>query len=155
MVKDPWLKITKKKRRLDLYSGKSLVKSYRIVLGQNPSGDKIKEGDGRTPEGEFYICTKNPKSKYHCFMGISYPDTEDAERGLDVGLIDRGHYHQIMEAHKGRGCPPWDTPLGGDIGLHGGGTNRTRTRGCIGLKNKDIEELYQTLQFGDKVVIEK
>ena len=123
-----------------------------VVLGKNP-GDKQREGDMSTPEGEFYICYKNPDSKYHRFLGLSYPNVEDAERGLREGLIARAEHNAICEAMAERRCPPWKTALGGEVGLHGPCPNKTWTHGCIAMSAEQIEVLYQWLKLGDTVTI--
>src|SRR5688572_19895605 len=79
-LRDPSVVIKKKERVLELYDGDKLVKTYEMVLGFAPAGDKRREGDGRTPEGEFYIFTKNPKSQFHLSLGLSYPSIDDARR---------------------------------------------------------------------------
>src|SRR4051812_45682839 len=66
---DPQIVVKKSKRQLMLYAGDQLVRSYRIGLGFNPVGDKSREGDGATPEGEFYVFTKNIESKFYLSLG--------------------------------------------------------------------------------------
>ncbi|MBC7920840.1 MAG: hypothetical protein H7Z75_07075, partial [Ferruginibacter sp.] len=51
----PKIVVIKSKRRLRLYSNNKLVRTYRVGLGFNPVDDKVKEGDGTTPESDFYI----------------------------------------------------------------------------------------------------
>ncbi len=149
----PCLIIHKARRQMELYDGDRLAKTYRIALGLNPGDDKRKEGDGCTPEGEFYICTKNDRSRFHLFLGLSYPNEEDAERGLRAGLISKEEHDQISEALGNRRRPPWDTRLGGEIGIHGGGADSHWTQGGIALENKDIEELFLLVNIGDPVTI--
>ncbi len=81
----PEIVIRKKQRVLEVYDSGKLIKSFTIVLGFQPVGDKEVEGDGKTPEGEFYVFTKNAKSKFHLSLGLSYPSKEDAERGFAKG----------------------------------------------------------------------
>ncbi len=148
----PHVIVTKHLKRLVLYEGGEEVLCIPVVLGKNPA-DKQREGDLATPEGEFFICCKNPERKYHRFLGLSYPNVEDAERGLRDGLITPGDAAQIREA-IGRGeRPPWKTPLGGEIGLHGPCPNVTWTHGCIGMSVDEIERLYGLLEIGDRVTI--
>ena len=144
--------ITKHRRELVLYDGKTRVWNIPVVLGRNPA-DKEREGDLATPEGEFYICYKNPASKYHRFLGLSYPNIEDAERGLRTGLITPAEAEQIRQAITQRKCPPWKTALGGEVGLHGPCPNVTWTHGCIALPVEWIERLYDWLQIGDPITI--
>ena len=61
-LREPSIVIRKKDRVLELFDAGRLIKSYTIVLGFAPDGDKEIEGDGKTPEGEFYLFTKNPAS---------------------------------------------------------------------------------------------
>ena len=152
-LKDPRIVIFKSKRQLELYSDGAVVRTYRVGLGLNPVDDKQKEGDRATPEGEFYIFTKNPKSAYHLSLGISYPNIEDAERGLREGLITRAQHDQIVNAIKKRVAPPQYTALGGLIYIHGNGAASDWTWGCIALENEDIKELYRSVERGTPVTI--
>lgn len=144
--------ITKKDGTLRLYDGDNLVRTVPVVLGRNPA-DKEREGDLATPVGEFYVCYRNPNSRYHRFLGISYPNLEDAERGRQASLINETEYEQIRTAIAAGTCPPWKTGLGGEVGLHGPSPNVTWTHGCIAMDRDQIEQLYDLLQLGDEVVI--
>ncbi len=145
--------ITKSERRLDLYSGDGIVGSYLIALGFAPKGDKEKEGDGRTPEGEFYVCAKNPESKFGPSLSVSYPSTEDAERGLRDGLITKEIHDLIVDAIAAGKAPPMKTALGGEICIHGGGTQNDWTQGCVGLEEDDMADLYQAVVVGTPISI--
>jgi murein L,D-transpeptidase YafK len=146
--------VAKGKRQLTVFRGEKEMKSFPIVLGAKAGEDKQREGDGRTPEGTFYVCEKNEKSKYYLFVGLSYPNEEDAERGLRDGLITAGERDAIVQAIEEQRKPPWYTKLGGEIGLHGGGTAWDWTEGCVGLDNGDMLELYALMRMGTTVVIE-
>jgi len=137
---------------LAVYEGDREVLSAPVVIGRNPA-DKQKEGDLATPEGEFYVCYKNPDSKYHRFLGLSYPNNEDAERGLRDGLISQAEHDAICAAIAERRCPPWKTALGGEVGLHGPCPNVTWTHGCVAMDVKLIEQLYEWISLGDAVSI--
>lgn len=147
--------INKERRRLNLYSGMRLIKSYPISLGFDPENDKEKEGDGRTPEGIFYVCSKNPASSFFLSLGISYPNIEDAERGLREGIITKAQYNKIVHAMKREARPPWFTGLGGAIFIHGGGVDWDWTAGCIAMENRHIRELFRAVSVGTPVIIEK
>ena len=149
----PRVVIHKARRELWLYEGETFLKLYPVALGTNPVEDKRKEGDGCTPEGDFYVCTRNERSRYHLFLGLSYPNSEDAERGKESGLISNVEYNRIRETNDAKGRPPWDTRLGGEIGIHGGGTASDWTLGCIAMSNEDIEELFMFLDIGSPVTI--
>ena len=143
----------KAERRLFLYDGKKLVKTYRIGLGLSPEGDKVRQGDRRTPEGDFYIFTKNDKSAFYLSLGVSYPNAPHADRGLRDGLITRSQHDAIMRALKLKRTPPQNTRLGGDIYIHGRGAGSDWTWGCVALEDNDIRELFDTISVGTPVTI--
>lgn len=150
---NPKIIVFKSKRRLELYSNGELVRAYRIGLGTNPVGDKVRQGDRRTPEGQFYVCIKNSKSNYYLSLGLSYPNEEAAERGLREGLINRAKYKEILDAIKRRRTPPQNTALGGEIFIHGHGSDDDWTWGCVALDNRNIKELFEAVPLGTNVVI--
>ena len=150
---DPRIVVLKSKRQLKLYSEGSLVRVYKVGLGLNPVDDKKRQGDRATPEGDFYIFTKNSKSAYYLSLGISYPNVEDAERGLRDGLISRAQHDEIVRAIKRKTAPPQNTELGGDIYIHGNGAGSDWTWGCVALENENIRELYDAVSVGTPVTI--
>ena len=150
---DPRIVVLKSKRELKLYSDGSLVRTYKVGLGLNPVDDKKRQGDRATPEGEFYIFTKNNKSAYYLSLGLSYPNNEDAERGLRDGLISRTQHDAIVKAIRRKTAPPQNTELGGDIYIHGNGASSDWTWGCVALENENIRELYDAVRVGTPVTI--
>lgn len=149
----PRIVIYKGERKLELYSDKTLIKTYRFGLGFSPVTDKVREGDGATPEGDFYIFVKNNKSAYYLSLGISYPNAEDAVRGLRDGLITKAQHDAIVEAIRKQVAPPQYTKLGGLIYIHGHGAKSDWTWGCVALENEDIKELYDAVSVGTPVTI--
>ena len=152
-MENPRVVINKGARTLEVFDGSDLVKTYKIALGSEPKGDKEKEGDGKTPEGEYSIFIKNPKSSYYLSLGISYPNVDDADRGLKSREITKEVYDQIVKASEKGEAPPQKTPLGGEIYIHGNGNLVDWTAGCIAMTNVDIKELFTALPIGTKVVI--
>jgi murein L,D-transpeptidase YafK len=152
-LKEPRLVITKSKRSLEVFDGKKLVKSYKMVLGFDPKREKETEGDGRTPEGDFYVFTKNPESRFHLSLGVSYPGKEDAERGLKQGLVTQAEHDEIVAAIAEQRMPLQKTNLGGEIYIHGGGTASDWTDGCVALDNDQMTELFDAIPVGAKVTI--
>lgn len=147
------LVVLKSKRTLQLFDAGKLTKTYKVVLGQQPVAVKRKEGDLATPEGDYYICTKNPQSRFHLSLGISYPGPRDAVRGLREKLITQAEHDAIVKACKAGKIPPWNTALGGEVFVHGGGTSCDWTWGCVALDNADIEELYRLIPVGTPITI--
>lgn len=159
--------IVKAQRRLELWNGGQLIKTYQVALGANPVGAKSREHDGRTPEGHFRICTRNAtNSAFHIFLGLSYPGVPDAARGVNSGVLSWREYTLINRRLASRGAPLWDTRLGGWVGIHGGtgspfaqkqAQKRGRldwTAGCIALTDREIEELYSATKMGTPVWIQ-
>lgn len=153
-LENPQIIIRKKERKLFLFDGERLIKTYKIALGFEPIGDKARESDGKTPEGEFYVAIKNPKSKYFLSLGLSYPNLKHAARGLKAGLISQEEYEEITKAHREKRLPNQKTQLGGEIYIHGGDTLWDWTQGCAALKNRDVEEIFAAVRIGTKVFIE-
>lgn len=148
------IRIKKNERCLELHKDGELLKTYRVGLGFTPVGKKKREGDGKVPEGEYYICTKNEQSKFTLFLGLSYPNKIDAEEGLKTGLISEEEHDRILKANEERRRPDWETDLGGKIGIHGKGSAFDWTAGCVALDDEDIRDLWQYMEIGDAVYIE-
>jgi murein L,D-transpeptidase YafK len=147
------IEIHKSDRRLLVVRDSEILHEYRIGLGFSPTGHKEREGDGRTPEGDYVVCVRNPESRYHLSLGLSYPNADDAARGLAAGVISQEQHGAILSALAEGGRPPWDTHLGGEIYIHGNGSGRDWTLGCIALDNADMDELYALIPVGTPVSI--
>jgi murein L,D-transpeptidase YafK len=151
--------VAKQARTLSLLREDRVERNYPIALGRNSAADKSVEGDHATPLGEFYICAKNPRSRYFLSLCISYPNAEDGERGLAAGLIAAEEYAEILEAIRAKRMPPQHTRLGGEIYIHGRGTAKRGigevdwTRGCIALDDADMQHLYDHVALGTPVSI--
>lgn len=146
------LLINKTERLLQVLDGAEVIRSYEIAVGSEPVGNKEVEGDAKTPEGEFYIFTKNPQSNFFLSLAISYPDSAAAQRGLRENLISVEESQAIIKANAERKIPPQKTKLGGEIYIHGGG-NFKPTKGCIALINEEMRELYDLIPVGAAVKI--
>lgn len=155
--------VSKTERTLSLTSKDRLIKTYHIDIGDAGLGDKQRQGDHKTPEGEFYITQRLTMDPRDEFLGtrwfrLSYPNMEDAERGLATGMINQTTHDQIIDAIAQGNTPPQYTALGGGIGIHGGATEALGndwTFGCIGMTDSDIEEFFNDVPVGTKVIIEK
>ncbi|SRR5258708_4226580 len=146
--------IKKSLRLLTVYRNGSQVRQFSIVLGNSPIGPKESHGDGKTPEGNYYICTRNEKSKFHLFLGLSYPNLEDTRNAFAKNLITEEENNSIISSQSRGVRPPWDTALGGEVGIHGHGIEGDWTAGCIAVDNIVIEELWDLCPLGTPVLIE-
>ena len=132
--------VEKKKRKLELYREQTLIASYDVALGANPTGHKQREGDGKTPEGVYKINARNPDSAFHLSLHISYPNEAD------------------RAAAGARGENP-----GGLIVIHGGSrliddhTGQLRladwTEGCVAVTDDEIEEIWSRVPTGTPIEI--
>ena len=147
------LKIFKSIRTLELYGDGVLLGRFKIALGGSPEGDKKQEGDSKTPEGQYFICTRNNRSRFTLFLGLSYPNIEDGKRGLENGLINNETFDIIKRSIENDQQPPWNTPLGGAVGIHGKGNSYDWTLGCVALSDEDITILWDYTPLGTMVEI--
>ncbi len=126
--------VQKSQRRLYLLHEEEILRSYEFALGFAPEGHKQFSGDGRTPEGYYYVNRRNPNSAYHLSIGVSYPNRQD----------------RAFAASQGR------SP-GGDIFIHGTpdgySTEEDWTAGCIAVTNQAIEEIYAMVKDGTPIFI--
>jgi murein L,D-transpeptidase YafK len=132
--------VYKAKRLMELHSQGQLVKSYRISLGDNPSGHKVQEGDERTPEGSYVIDYRNEHSGYHRSLHISYPNRQDRENARKLG-VDPGGLIMIHGLPNGYGLAK---------ALF---TTRDWTDGCIAVTNEQIEEIWRLVKDGTPIVL--
>ncbi|MEJ2554375.1 MAG: L,D-transpeptidase [Gammaproteobacteria bacterium] len=157
----PWVMIDVAKQTLSILKGNHIEKIFRnISVGRNGYTLDHHEVDGKTPLGVFHVAWINPNSRFHMFFGLDYPNRQYAEAALSHNLIDYATYTAINQAIYHGDLPPQDTPLGGNIGIHGiGHGNRfihettNWTEGCVALTNKQIDQLARWITLGTKVVI--
>lgn len=145
--------VKKSERLLELWQGGGLVDSFSIGLGWEPEGHKQIEGDGKTPEGEYYVCVRNSNSSFYLSLGVSYPNKEDATTALEDGRIDRVTYERIVRAIDNGQCPDWNTALGGAIMIHGCGGSSDWTAGCVAVDNEVMDMLFDYCPIGTKITI--
>ena len=139
-VKVDFILVEKAERRLTLFAKDKKIRTYKIALGRKPEGPKFEEGDQRTPEGSYIIDARNPDSKFHLSLHISYPNKIDSELAFMAGLIS-----------------------GGSIMIHGAGEEyewmgkfhsvRDWTDGCIAVTNEEIEEIWNLVPIGTPIKI--
>ena len=153
----PTIYVDKSERSLGYYVGGKLAQTasgpacFPISLGFDPVGTKVQRGDGKTPEGTYHITHRNPASRFHLSLGLSYPGPADARAGYAAGRIDAATRDRILATTTG--VPPQDTALGGEIFIHGGGTGSDWTLGCIALADEHIDWLFAAAGPGTVVVI--
>jgi murein L,D-transpeptidase YafK len=132
--------VEKAAHRLTLYAHGIPVRRYQVALGSSPVGDKVRAGDGRTPEGVYHIDYRNPESKYHRSLHISYPDAAHRSRSAAEGVAPGG---DIMI----HGLPPRFASYGRDH-LQWDWTN-----GCIALTDQEMDEIWAAVPTGAPIEI--
>jgi hypothetical protein len=149
--------VWKTRHEMSLMEGDQVVRTFRIALGKEPTAGKLMRGDGRTPEGRYYICEKRPASRFRHFLGLSYPNLEDADRAYAEHLISAEVWADIFFANAHQQIPPQWTALGGRVGIHGYGGHRPVpidwTAGCIAVSDEEIDYLYDRVPLGTPVII--
>lgn len=132
----------------------------RIAIGRHGVGLFKERGDNKTPLGEYHIGWINKKSRYHKFFGFTYPNRENAERAYEMGIIGPDTYRSILRTGADAAIPPQNTPLGGQIGIHGLGRANPAvhqtfdwTQGCIAVTNEQIDRLSAWVKKGTLVII--
>lgn len=141
LPKADFVLVKKHEKRLYLMKNKKPFKVYRIALGANSKGPKIRAGDERTPEGTYILDYKNPHSDFYKSIHISYPDDQDIKRAKEIDAVP-----------------------GGDIMIHGqknDSKNFSRihryvnwTDGCIAVTNKEMDEIWESVDVGTPITIE-
>lgn len=131
------IEVHKSTRKMYLLHNSKVMKQYDIALGQQPVGHKQFEGDQKTPEGVYYIDRRNPNSRFHLSLGMSYPNQADRAYA------------------RSQGKSP-----GGDIFIHGRANKHTQrglgwdwTDGCIAVTDDEMEEIYAMVKVGTPIVV--
>jgi murein L,D-transpeptidase YafK len=155
--------VDRKNYRIELYSNNTLVKTYKAVFGKNTNLIKSSVDDNVTPIGDYVICSVDTSLKYHKFLHLNYPNQRDAAEALKQGYINNDEFNVICLAEKESACPPKETRLGSEIGIHGIGTYNfifknlpfsfNWTNGSIAVSNENIDELYSVVKIGTVVRI--
>ena len=128
------VQVHKTDRKMYLIHNDRVLESYDVALGFAPAGHKQFEGDGKTPEGSYYITHKNPESNFHLSLGISYPNEAD------------------IAFAEAEGKEP-----GGEIFIHGGPkkpiSRRDWTWGCVAVSDREMEVIYSMVKPGTPIYI--
>ncbi len=161
-LSDLWIRITKRSKTVWVHRGPDVVRkipadmAYNFFLDKERRGSNVEPDHWRTPEGLYYVVSKNDQSRFYKALVLSYPSADDAKLGKSAGLISEDEYFAILEADQRRALPPMTTALGGWIEIHGegSGARTTWTRGCVAITNEAIDDLWASVPVGTPVLIE-
>ncbi len=132
--------VEKSKRQLSLYKSGKLLATYHVTFGGDPVGPKQREGDGKTPEGQYVLDYKNDGSGYYKAFHISYPNAQDVERAKKAGVAPGG----AIMIHGQKNGWGWASFL----------TQRFNwTKGCIAMSNGDLDQLWAMVDAGTPIDI--
>jgi murein L,D-transpeptidase YafK len=130
--------VLKSYRRLLLMKGDEVLKTYIVQLGGDPVGPKIRQGDNRTPEGQYVLDRHNAKSDYHRSIHISYPNVDDVARARKLGFSPGGelYIHGLPNDFRGHSEALGDW-----------------TEGCIAVTNAAMDEIWRAVADGTPIEI--
>jgi murein L,D-transpeptidase YafK len=129
------IEVYKAERKMLLLRGNKVLRKFDIALGFGPRGHKVFEGDGRTPEGLYYITHRQPQSRFHLSLGISYPNVKDKANAAAQGKEP-----------------------GGEIFIHGRNKYRYKnygdwTAGCIAVTDREMDFIYASVNPKTPIII--
>ncbi|MFW2083206.1 L,D-transpeptidase family protein [Acinetobacter guillouiae] len=139
------IKVYKSDRIVKLMHHDQDIRTYPMRLGFDPIGHKVKEGDGKTPEGRYILDWRNPNSAFYKSLHVSYPNQQDKSKANQLGVSP-----------------------GGDIMIHGSATRsqveklsslmtylprNDWTWGCIAVRNIDMDEIWKLVDDGTVISI--
>lgn len=134
--------VDKSDRKLYLLRDGQVIRDYDVALGRVPYGHKQFQGDGRTPEGTYYLGGRNPESRFHRAIEISYPNNHDLAHAQSHGKSAGG---EIMI----HGVPPELQGWGADHALF------NWTEGCIAVLNDEMDEIWNAVGYGTPIEIRR
>ncbi|MBT8153570.1 L,D-transpeptidase family protein [Epibacterium ulvae] len=127
--------VNKGARHMYLLNNNDILRKYKVDLGFAPRGHKRIEGDGKTPEGQYWINRRNPNSAFHLSLGISYPNAQDIAKARALGkspggeIFIHGQPNILRDRKRAERASDW-------------------TAGCIAVKNGEMEEIYAMIKNG-------
>lgn len=157
-----WVLVDTQALTLTVFSAENrvLARFHNIAIGSGGVAEIHRRGDETTPRGIFHVTWVDRHSRFNTFYGLDYPSAPVARHAYDAGTLSQAQFDAVMQALRHHRTPPQDTPLGGQIGIHGlGGGNPdvqqavNWTNGCVALTNRDIRRLAQWMHVGTRVII--
>ena len=134
--------VKKSERKLMLMQGGKPIREYRVALGDNPYGHKLFQGDERTPEGDYVLDWRNPRSNFYKSIHVSYPNERDQMFARALGDDPGG----MIMIH---GLPNY-LPANAALANY---NRRDWTDGCIAVDNKEMDEIWQAVRDGTPIRI--
>lgn len=139
--------VDKSDYELKVYDDEGWYATYPIVFGSKDLGDKMKEGDKKTPDGIFKVIQKKIHPKWSYELLLDYPN--------DVSF-------QRFNSRKQSGLVPKNAKIGGGIAIHATRPEEewtvdnfyNWTDGCVSVKYTEMKDLYSFIPVGTPVKIQ-
>lgn len=127
---------------LEIGNGTEVMKRYPVALGANPYDRKLHQDNATTPEGLYSIVRLQPEATYYKAYDINYPND-----------VDRARYVISKEKRRIKMRNGMIPSIGGSIQIHGMGIENNWTWGCIAMRNRDIDELFQNKHIAKGTIV--
>lgn len=152
------LRVFKGERRLEIIGNNNQVlKTYKVMLGRNPEGKKMQEGDFKTPEGEYILDAKHPDSDFHKAFHISYPNLKDKLKARMLGVSPGGDIMLHGYPNNFFDMTSWLKSVGFENAaeevIRAGLSNFDWTSGCIAVTDEEIDEIFAMVDVPTKIII--
>jgi len=136
--------VKKSERKMQLLNRGKVLREYRIALGDNPRGHKMREGDESTPVGDYLLDWRNPRSNYYKSIHVSYPNEQDRALAKLLGVDPGG----MIMVH---GMPNHirSETVRADY------RRRDWTDGCIAVQDHEMDEIWRLVRDGTPIRIQE
>ena len=139
--------VDKSDYELKVYDDEGWYATYPIVFGSKDLGDKMREGDKRTPTGSFKIVLKKLHPKWGPELLLDYPTPESYRR---------------FNERKLQGIIPKNARIGDGIAIHATRPEEewtvdnfyNWTDGCVSVKYSEMKDLFEYIPAGTPVTIQ-
>jgi len=139
--------VDKSDYELKVYDEEGWYATYPIVFGSKDLGDKMREGDRKTPNGKFKIILKKIHQKWGPELLLDYPNPEDQKK---------------FNERKHKGLIPKTARIGNGIAIHATRPEEewavdnfyNWTDGCVSVKYTEMKDLFSYIPAGTPVTIQ-
>jgi len=140
--------VDKSDYELKVYDEEGWYATYPIVFGSKDLGDKMREGDKKTPDGSFKVILKKIHPKWGPELLLDYPNNISLQR---------------FSERKSKGLLPPNAKIGGGIAIHATRPEEewtvdnfyNWTDGCVSVKYTEMKDLFSYIPVGTPVTIQQ
>jgi murein L,D-transpeptidase YafK len=140
--------VDKSDYELKVYDDEGWYATYPVVFGSKDLRDKFREGDKRTPDGQFKVILKKLHPKWGPELLLDYPNNESVRR---------------FNERKQQGLVPKGARIGNGIAIHATRPGEewtvdnfyNWTDGCVSVKYTEMKDLFSYIPVGTPVTIQQ